>query len=116
MIDSALLRSGRFDAYIELPIPDEKSLFEILKVHTRGKPLSNKINLKKVSSKISGFTGADVELLCNRASLLAIKSYIQNRNVAIRIKDSHFDLAIKQIKEKVESIFSSEVKKTRFPI
>ena len=63
MIDPALLRSGRFDAFIEIPVPDQQSLYEILKVHTKGKPLSRNIKLRELSKEIMGFSGADVELL-----------------------------------------------------
>ena len=111
MIDPALLRSGRFDAFIEIPEPDEKSLLEILKVHTRGKPLSKNLNLKKIASKIIGFTGADVELLCNRASLISIRDHLNKRDGLIKINQNHFDSAILEIKEKVNSVSTISGKK-----
>ncbi len=106
MIDPALLRSGRFDAFIEIPAPDEKALLEILKVHSRGKPLSKNLDLKKIASKIIGFTGADVELLCNRASLISIRDHLNKRDGLIKINQSHFDSAILEVKEKVDSVSS----------
>lgn len=112
MIDPALLRSGRFDAFIEIPDPDEKALLEILKVHTRGKPLAKNLNLKKIASQIIGFTGADVELLCNRASLISIRDHLSKRDGTIKINQNHFDMAIQEIKTKVDSVSSISGKKS----
>jgi len=104
MIDPALLRSGRFDAFIEIPVPDQQSLYEILKVHTKGKPLSRNIKLRELSKEIMGFSGADVELLCSRASLISISEYIKTRSGALKIKQSHFDLALENVKSKIKAI------------
>ncbi len=104
MIDPALLRSGRFDAFIEIPVPDQQSLYEILKVHTKGKPLSRNIKLRELSKEIMGFSGADVELLCSRASLISISEFIKTRSGALKIKKSHFDLALEYVKSKIKAI------------
>ena len=104
MIDPAIIRSGRFDAFIEIPVPDQQSLYEILKVHTKGKPLSRNIKLRELSKEIMGFSGADVELLCSRASLISISEYIKTRSGALKIKQSHFDLALENVKSKIKAI------------
>ena len=104
MIDPALLRSGRFDAFIDMPEPDGEGLYEILKVHTKGKPLSKNIKLKELSKELTGFSGADVELLCSRASLFSISEYIKSRNGALKIKQSHFDSALEYVKKKIKAV------------
>ncbi|NIS07470.1 MAG: CDC48 family AAA ATPase [Candidatus Dadabacteria bacterium] len=104
MIDPALLRSGRFDAFIQIPVPNEKALYEILKVHTKGKPLAKNIKLREICKELKGFSGADVELLCSRASLISISEYIKNRNGELKIKQSHFDSALEYVKKKVKAV------------
>lgn len=73
ILDPALLRPGRFDRQIVVGAPDVKGREEILKVHTRKKPLSKDIDLKVVAKKTPGFTGADLENLMNEAALLAVR-------------------------------------------
>ncbi len=73
ILDSALLRPGRFDRQILVSYPDVKGREEILKVHTRNKPLAPDVNLKTIAQATVGFTGADLENLVNEASLLAAR-------------------------------------------
>ncbi|MFN8149945.1 MAG: ATP-dependent zinc metalloprotease FtsH [Solirubrobacterales bacterium] len=70
-LDPALLRPGRFDRQVFVPPPDLRAREEILKVHTRGKPLSPDIDLKRVAQHTSGLTGADLGNLCNEAAIQA---------------------------------------------
>ena len=73
ILDKALLRPGRFDRQITVNYPDIKGREEILKVHSRGKPLGPDVNLKTIASSTAGFTGADLENLLNEAALLAVR-------------------------------------------
>ena len=73
ILDKALLRPGRFDRQITVNYPDVKGREEILKVHSRGKPLGPDVNLKTIASSTAGFTGADLENLLNEAALLAVR-------------------------------------------
>ena len=73
ILDPALLRPGRFDRQILVGYPDIKGREEILKVHTRNKPLAPDVNLKTIASTTAGFTGADLENLVNEAALLAAR-------------------------------------------
>ncbi len=73
ILDRALLRPGRFDRQIMVNYPDVKGREEILKVHSRGKPLGPDVNLKTIAQSTSGFTGADLENLLNEAALLAAR-------------------------------------------
>ena len=73
ILDKALLRPGRFDRQITENYPDVKGREEILKVHSRGKPLGPDVNLATIAKSTSGFTGADLANLLNEAALLAVR-------------------------------------------
>jgi cell division protease FtsH len=74
ILDNALLRPGRFDRQVVLDRPDIKGRFEILKVHSRNKPLSKNVDLKRLAKSTPGFTGADLENLINEGALLAARN------------------------------------------
>src|ERR671933_526229 len=73
ILDPALLRPGRFDRQIVVDRPDRKGRQQILKVHTRGKPLAKEIDLDALAGQTPGFTGADLQNLVNEAALLAAR-------------------------------------------
>lgn len=73
ILDPALLRPGRFDRKVHVGRPDVKGREEILKVHAKGKPLSDDINLEEVARTTAGFTGADLESLINEAAIFAAR-------------------------------------------
>ncbi|SCG84217.1 cell division protease FtsH [Proteiniborus sp. DW1] len=77
ILDPALLRPGRFDRQVYVGVPDIKGREEILKIHTRGKPLADDVDLKVVARRTPGFTPADLENLVNEAALLTAR---QNLN------------------------------------
>ena len=74
ILDPALLRPGRFDRQIYVGLPDIKGREEILKVHSRKKPLAEDVSLSDVAKATAGFTGADLENLLNEAALLAARA------------------------------------------
>mgnify|MGYP000942752848 CR=1 FL=1 len=73
ILDPALLRPGRFDRQIYVGLPDIKGRTEVLKVHSRKKPLAEDVNLSTLAKATSGFTGADLENLMNEGALLAAR-------------------------------------------
>ncbi len=73
ILDKALLRPGRFDRQVYVGLPDIKGRFEILKVHTKKKPLAPDVDLNTIAKGTPGFTGADLENLVNEAALLAAR-------------------------------------------
>ncbi len=75
ILDKALLRPGRFDRQITVNYPDVKGREEILKVHSRGKPLGPDVNLATIAKSTAGFTGADLENLLNESALLAVRHH-----------------------------------------
>ncbi|MBI4975607.1 ATP-dependent metallopeptidase FtsH/Yme1/Tma family protein [Candidatus Peregrinibacteria bacterium] len=74
ILDPALLRPGRFDRRVVVDMPDLKAREDILKVHSRNKPLAKIVDLKKIAKGTPGFTGADLENLMNEAAILAAKT------------------------------------------
>lgn len=74
ILDSALLRPGRFDRQVVLDRPDVLGREQILKVHGRGKPLSKNVDIKTLAKRTPGFTGADLSNLINEAALIAARS------------------------------------------
>ncbi|HJB87532.1 ATP-dependent zinc metalloprotease FtsH [Mordavella massiliensis] len=73
ILDPAILRPGRFDRKVIVGRPDVKGREEILRVHAKGKPLSEEVDLKQIAQTTAGFTGADLENLLNEAAILAAK-------------------------------------------
>ncbi len=73
VLDPALLRPGRFDRQVTVSLPDSKEREEILQVHARNKIFAPEVNLKNVSERTPGFSGADLENLLNEAALLAVR-------------------------------------------
>jgi len=101
MVDPAILRSGRFDILFELPKPDEKTREEIFKIHTKNKPLAKEINLKEFAKDTEGKVGADIEFICRKAAMLAIREYIEAQSSKskaqspeLRIAKQHFEKAL----------------------
>jgi len=76
-LDSALLRPGRLDQLIYIPLPDEESRYSILRATLRKSPISKDVNLREMAIKTEGFSGADLTEICQRACKFAIKESIQ---------------------------------------
>jgi transitional endoplasmic reticulum ATPase len=80
-IDPALRRPGRFDREIELGVPDRQGRLEILQIHTRGMPLAENVDLKKLSEIAHGYTGADIAALGREAAMKALRRYLPDINL-----------------------------------
>ena len=91
ILDPALLRPGRFDRQIAIDAPDVKGREQILRIHARGKPLAEDVDLALLAKRTPGFVGADLENLLNEAALLAA------RNGEKRIRKEHFLKALDKI-------------------
>src|SRR5579872_1949165 len=85
LIDSALLRPGRFDRIIEVPLPDIKGRENIFKIHTRKKPLAENINFIKLVQLTDGFSGAEIEGVCNRAAMSSIRRYVDKKEKDVKL-------------------------------
>ena len=80
-LDPALRRPGRFDREIEIGVPDKKGRYEILQIHTRGMPLAEDVDLKKLSEMSHGYTGADQAALCRETAMKALRRYLPQINL-----------------------------------
>ena len=78
-VDPALLRPGRFDFLVELPMPDLPTRLDILRIHTKDMPLAGDVSLEDLAKTTDGMAGADLEGLCHRAALQAIREYLDLR-------------------------------------
>lgn len=83
ILDPALLRPGRFDRQIMVSLPDVRGREEILKIHSKNKPLSDKVNLKVLAKRTPGFTGADLENVMNEAAILAARGNNKKINMDV---------------------------------
>jgi len=101
LVDPALLRAGRFDFLLELPKPDEKTREEIFKIHTRGKPLAKDVDLKNLAKETEGLVGSDIEAICKKAPMLAIREFVALSNPSakddktFKITAEHFKMTMK---------------------
>jgi transitional endoplasmic reticulum ATPase len=105
LVDPAVLRSGRFDLLFELPVPDEKTREEIFRIHTKNKPLASNVDLAKLAEEADGRTGSDIEFICRKASMFAIREFInqekesRDKKEDFKVSMRHFEEAIKMLKE-----------------
>jgi transitional endoplasmic reticulum ATPase len=113
IVDPALLRPGRFDRVIEVPNPDITGIEMILKIHTKDKPLADDVNLKTLAEAARGFSGAEIEEVCNRAALLGVKRFVESKEKDVKsIKITQKDLedsvnGIKKTKSHPKTDFSN---------
>ena len=80
-LDPALRRPGRFDREIEIGVPDKQGRYEILQIHTRGMPLAEDVDLKKLSEMTHGYTGADLSALSRETAMKALRRYLPQINL-----------------------------------
>lgn len=106
IIDPALLRSGRFDLIINIPMPDENARKEIFKVHLKEKPVSEVVDFNLLAKKTEGFSGADISAVCRHASMLAMRGFLDKNlnsstdNVSkIKITKPHVLNALEHVKK-----------------
>lgn len=107
IIDPALLRPGRFDRILYVSPPDRESRLQILKIHTKKKPLSEDVNVEDLADKTDGYTGADIASLASAAVMLALREHIakypdskeaEKHTDDLKIGMKHFDEAMKKIR------------------
>ncbi|EQD39366.1 AAA family ATPase, subfamily protein [mine drainage metagenome] len=98
IIDSALVRSGRFDKMIYIPSPDKESRIKILEVHTKNMPLSRDVSLEEIGDKTDGYVGSDLENLCREAGMMA---YRENPE-ASEVSQKNFLDAMRTIRPSVD--------------
>lgn len=105
LIDPAILRPGRFDLVLEIHPPDRLGRKEIFAVHLRNKPLAAEIDIDQLAAQTEGFTGADIEAVCRRAALEAVRWAVeaaQGESVdetTISIRPEHIQSALEEVRK-----------------
>ena len=102
VIDPALLRPGRFDRIVEVPLPDEKSRKMILGIHSKKMHLHKDVDFATISKRTEGFSGADLKSLCTEAGMHALRSDVD------KIAHAHFESALQKILMKREQASKEE--------
>ncbi|HZC88576.1 MAG TPA: CDC48 family AAA ATPase [Nitrososphaera sp.] len=120
IIDEALLRPGRFDRILEVPIPDKEARKQIFQIQTRKKPLdASSVNIDMLVDVTEGMTGADIAAVVNAAAMTAIKEHIENKEKSggkLKISMKHFEAALNKIKAKnLNSTTTSMMDSQGFP-
>lgn len=101
IVDSALLRPGRFDRIIEVPKPDAVGRKHIFEIHTKKKPLAPDVSLDKLVEATDGYTGAEIAAVCSRAAISALKRHVSGDVQSykdIKITQQDLEAAVKKIK------------------
>jgi len=91
ILDDALLRPGRFDRIIEIPVPNYKARTEIFKIHTRKMSVAKKVDFEELAARTEGVSGADIKAICTEAGMFAI------RDDRTRVKMLDFTRAIDKV-------------------
>ncbi len=104
-IDPALLRPGRFDKILEIPMPDQDARLNILKIHTKHMPLDKSVDLESIATQAENYTGAEIENLCREAGMNAIR---HNRDI---INVSDFEHALNEIRPAIPKEVAERIKR-----
>ncbi len=112
ILDSALLRPGRFDRQIYVNEPDVKGREEILQVHAKNKKLADNVDLKALAKRVPGFTGADLKNLLNEAALLAARN--NEENISMNDIDKSIDRVIAGIEKKSTVLTQEDKERTSY--
>jgi transitional endoplasmic reticulum ATPase len=101
ILDPALMRPGRFDRIVYVPVPEKEGRLQILNIHTKkmreNKVLDKSVDLKKLSEELEGYTGADIEALAREAAMLALRENIDTK----KITKKHFEKAMDKVQPSV---------------
>ncbi|HPI97327.1 MAG TPA: CDC48 family AAA ATPase [Synergistales bacterium] len=101
LMDPSLLSSGRFDLVLELTLPNEETRRQIFNIHLRMKPLSTDVSVDTLAKLTENMNGGDINFICKRASMLAIRDYIKSdQKIPPEIQWEHFEKALSILKER----------------
>ena len=97
MMDPALLRPGRLDRVVYVPLPDLDTRRRVLEVHTRKIPVGDSVNLETVAERTEGYSGAEIAAVCNEAALAALEEDVNTDTVT----EAHFQTALNNLKPRI---------------
>jgi len=106
MIDPALLRPGRFDRFVLVPPPDEKTRLEILKIHTKNMPLK-RVDLKSIAKRTEGFSGADLAAVCREAGMSALRKDLKSKEVTSKDFEDALKGAMPSLTDKLQKHYTT---------
>ena len=122
LVDTALLRPGRFDRHIYISPPDLATRRAILEIHTKKKPLGKDVDLDDLAKRTDKYTGAEIAAVCNEASMLAIREYAlkfpkldESALKKVSVEKRHFDAAMKKIQPQTGDASLYSRMPSRFP-
>jgi transitional endoplasmic reticulum ATPase len=104
LLDPALLRPGRFDVLVDIPLPEERERRDIFSVHLRGKPTFSGIDACELAARTEGFSGADIAGVCQRAALEALRRVVAAAGggppdeASLEIEPSDFEVSLAEVK------------------
>jgi len=101
LIDTSLMRPGRFDRHILVPTPDKESRLQILKIQTKGVPMDKDVNLEELAEKTDGYSGADMEALVREAAMLTLRDSILGNKEPKKVTKKQFDKVLGGIRPSV---------------
>jgi transitional endoplasmic reticulum ATPase len=109
LIDKALLRPGRLDRHVHVPVPDQEAREKIFSVHTRDKPMADDVDLADLAERTDGYVGADIEAVCREASMAASREFINSVSPEdvtesvgnVRVTMDHFEAALSEVQPSV---------------
>ncbi|HIH11345.1 TPA: CDC48 family AAA ATPase [Candidatus Woesearchaeota archaeon] len=105
MVDPAILRQGRFDRIIYIPVPEEQSRAKIFEVHLKKMPLANDVDVQELAKKTKGYVGADVEGVCREAGMLALREDPKAKTVAMKHFKKALDVVHPSVDKDVEDAY-----------
>jgi transitional endoplasmic reticulum ATPase len=110
LIDQALIRPGRLDRHVHVPVPDEEGRRKIFAVHTQDKPLADDVDLDNLARRTEGYVGADIEAVAREASMAASREFITSVDPEdigdsignVRVTAEHFEQALEEVGPSVD--------------
>ena len=116
LLDSALLRPGRFDRIVLVGVPDKKARKDIFAVHTKNMPLAKDVKIAELIDKTEGYVGADIEAVCREAAMHALRDNLETKDIRMKYFNEALNKvrpsASKDIEEMYEQ-FHNSFRKTR---
>jgi transitional endoplasmic reticulum ATPase len=106
IIDPAILRPGRFDRLLYIPMPSKETRLKILQIHTKNMPLADDVDLNRIAEQTENYNGADLHAIVQKASYLAMREYLnkthgkveESKLKDVKVEMKHFEEALKQVR------------------
>ena len=113
IIDPALMRPGRFDRHVYVPVPDADTKKMIFKIHTKKMPLAKDIHIADFIKKSENYVGADIEAVCREAAINALRADMNAKEVTIKDFDAAFEKVKGSVDKKALDVFKKKVEETQ---